>query len=298
MSGRLVGEVVEWLRTPAARQLGLSHAERAVLFVVAERAHEGSRDMLRHRTDDESLFERIRGALDIDAKSLGNVFGRLARRGLDVRVSTGTDKRGRPTFANNGHSMRFRLPEFPASVVLPTAQSSIDEWTFPVDNPTAEPVENPSGEQGKVHPSMELQGGRSIDGWSNRGERSIDGWTVSPSKDNPSKSSPSPPVVPVSQPDVEDRPAVHREPSAKDQVFRQPPLLTALPGTGSRSAPTPTVADYDAARAHLARLPDLGHELMARARAELGDNAPRDALAIRAHQLDLRAVPDAHRRTS
>jgi hypothetical protein len=284
MSGRLVGEVVEWLRTPAAHQLGLTQAERNVLFVVAERAHEQTREMLRHRVDVESLFERIRGALDVDAKSLGNILGRLAKRGLEVRVPTGTDRRGRPTFANNGHNTRFRLPEFPASVTLPPAQSSIEEWTFPVENQSAQPVENPSGGEGKVHRRMDHHDGSSIDGWSFKGERSIDGWTVSPSKESPSKTDPSTPVVPISQPDVEDRPPVHREPSAKDQHFRQPPLLLPVPG------PTHDSADYDRARAELSLLPDLGHALLERARADLGETSPRAQLVIHAANLARRSA--------
>lgn len=280
MSGRLVGEVVEWLRTPAAA--GLSQAERAVLFVVAERAHEHSRLMLRHRTDTESLFERIRGALGISEGSLGNVFGRLAKRGVEVRVPTGTDKRGRPTFANNGHNTRFRLPDFPASVALPPTQSSIDEWTFPVENHPTESVDNSAGEPAKAHQPMDLHDGSPINEWTFEGERSIDGWTVSPSKEDPSKNSPSTPGVPAVRRAVEDRPAVHREPSAKDQVFRQPPILLPVPG--------PPPGAYAAARDALSRLPDLGHAAMDAARAELPAGTPLADLVIHAAALARRSA--------
>lgn len=282
MSGRLVGEVVEWLLTPAAKSLGLTSAERTVLLVVAERAHEDSRVMLRHRVDRESLFERIRGALDVSEKSLGNIFGRLAKRNLEVRIPIGADRRGYPMFAANGHSTAFRLPEFPASITLPPAQSSIDEWTFPVDNQADQPVDNTVQEDTKVHQPMELHAGRSIRRWTFEGERSIDGWTLSTSKEDPSKRSPSTPVVPISQPDVENRPAVHREPSAQDQKFRQPPILLAVPDPDPR--------EYGAARDRLALLPDYGQAAMAAARAELPTGTPLAQLVIHAADLAWRTA--------
>ncbi|PZG20634.1 hypothetical protein [Nonomuraea aridisoli] len=294
MSGRLVGEVVEWLRTPAARELGLSQAERNVLFVIAERAHEQTRRMLRHRPDTESLFERIRGALDVSDKSLGNILGRLAKHGLEVRVPTGTDKRGRPTFASNGHSMEFRLPEFPASVALPDPQRSIDEGSFPVENPVAQPVDNPASSDPKVHQPMELHGGRSIDGWSIRGGRSIDGWTLSPSKESPSKNNPSTPGVPAVRTDVEGPRLVHREPSAgnhRQPNHHQPPLMLAVPEP-SRASTAPagpidqTPAEpYDSARDFLATLPDLGSSYLEAARAQAPPGTPIAALVIHAARL-------------
>ncbi|MEV0968494.1 hypothetical protein [Microtetraspora glauca] len=285
MSGKLVGEVVEWLRSPAAD--GMSLAERVVLLVVAERGNDNDRVMWRHRTDTESLFERIRSALGVTDGALGNVFGRLAKRGLEVRIPTGTDKRGRPTFANNGHSMRFRLPELPPSVTLPPVQRSIDGWAFPVDNAPPKPVENPPAEPGKVHQPMDHHDERPINEWTFKPGRSIDGWTVNPSKNNPSKSDPSTPVVPVSQPDVEERPAIHREPSAKrDQrpTYRQPPILAAVPQPG------PDSPEYTAARDTLTRLPDLGAAYLAQARDALGDSTPRIQLVIHAATLARRTA--------
>jgi hypothetical protein len=285
MSGRLVGEVVEWLRTPAAD--GLTQAERVVLFVVADRANEQDRVMWRHRTDTESLHERIRGALGVDAKSLGNIFGRLAKRGLEVRIPTGTDKRGKPTFANNGHNTRFRLPEFPASVSLPPAQSSIEEWTFPVDNTPDQPVDNTPEGEGKVHQPMDLHSGRPINGWTFEGERSINGWTVYPSKENPSKTHPSSPGVPSTQPDVEGRPPTHSEPSATkidSATYRQSPLVAVVPDDAT--APD----EYETARDLLAVLPDFGQSLIDAARAELGATTPRAQLVIRAARLARRTA--------
>lgn len=135
MSARLIGELANWLTSPAAE--GLTPAERCVLFVVAERAHERSRIMLRHRGDAEQLVDRIALATGQARDStLKRTFRSLAKRGLDVRIPVAQGKDGRPVFACEGHSMRFRLPEFPASVAIPEAPAD------PVDNP-ADPVDEP-----------------------------------------------------------------------------------------------------------------------------------------------------------
>lgn len=77
--------------------------------------------------------------------------------------------------------------------------------------------------------------------------------------------------------------AERREPSAKkSSAFRQPPLLTVLPDLG------PDPAEYDRARDALARLPDLGAALMARARTELPADTPRTQLVIHAATLATR----------
>jgi hypothetical protein len=192
VSGKLVGEVVQWLLTPAGADL--SQAERVVLFTVAERSNPETREMWRHKADRESLYERIRRVTGMEEKSLGNVFGRLAKRGLDVRVPTGVNKRGQPTFANCGHSTRFRLPVFTIEEGTPKPESSIEEWTFDEEE-TAEaadpPVDNYVPEPVKVHQPMDLNDGCSIDEWTFTPERSINGWTVYPSKNNPSKTDPS-----------------------------------------------------------------------------------------------------------
>lgn len=148
MSGRLVGETVEWLRTPAAQ--GLSQSERCILMVIAERAHERSRVMLRHRTDEEALIDRIAGACELDKEGgLKRAFQRLAKRGLEVRVAVKFGKDGRPVFAHEGVSMGFRLPEFPASVELPTGGTQSPP-SSPVDNSPVTPLGD------------HLEGGRSV----------------------------------------------------------------------------------------------------------------------------------------
>lgn len=118
MSGRLVGEVAEWLMSPIAEDL--TTAERAVLMIVAERAHEHTRVMLRHRVDDQSLIERISriSGLSIETGALKKTFQRLAKRGLEVRVAKSVGKDGRPIFAYEGQSAGFALPRFPASVTV------------------------------------------------------------------------------------------------------------------------------------------------------------------------------------
>lgn len=136
MSGRLVGETVGWLTTPAAQDVTL--AERTVLLIVAERAHERTRIMLRHRTDREPLIDRIAKAAKLDKKNgLKRTFRLLAARGLEVRVEIGEDRNGLPIFAREGISMGFRLPEFPPGFdcELPVSGGAEVTPSDPVDNP-------------------------------------------------------------------------------------------------------------------------------------------------------------------
>jgi hypothetical protein len=139
VSARLIGELTEWLRTPAAE--GLTPAERCVLFAIAERCHESTRRMLRHRRDDEQLVERLASVTGLDREgALRRALRSLARRGLEVRVPARAGKDGRPVFAFEGHSMEFRLPVFPASVELPRGGTETHP-SAPVDN-DPDPVDN------------------------------------------------------------------------------------------------------------------------------------------------------------
>ncbi|MEU9888656.1 hypothetical protein [Sphaerisporangium sp. NPDC051011] len=263
MSGRLVGEVVEWLRTPPA--VGLTQAERLVLLVIAERANEQTRVMWRHKGDAENLIDRIAGAVGVSVKSVGAVFGRLAKRGLEVRVPFGEDRNGRPVYATSGRAERFLLPALPAMHPLPERpERSRDEGTFPVDNPPADPVDNSSDAPAKVPPSKDLPAQRSRDEGTFEPERSRDEGTLVPLKTYPSKTNPSTPSHPIPQPDVEERPPVHSEPSARDHPRDGPP------------------DGYAAARDYLATLPDLGDARIAAARAELGAQTPIAELVIHA----------------
>lgn len=280
MSGRLVGEVVEWLLTPVA--MGLTTAERAVLLVIAERAHEQTREMWRHRGDDLKLHERVALAVGTP-NGLKDVLERLADHNLEVRIPIATGKDGRTVFAARGRPMRFRLPEFPASVQIPGESGGEDRPFLPgasVDNPSSIPVDNPNpaqkkGRRGPPHSTERGGEDRPIDP-----ERGGEDRPLIPSKEDPSKTFPSTPVVRSPQPDVERAAAVHREPSARSP-FRQPPILLAVP--------SPSPADYTAARDQLRALPDLGQTLMRRARDELGD-APMTQLVIHAANLSRRTA--------
>ncbi|MEV4059701.1 hypothetical protein [Nonomuraea dietziae] len=148
MSGKLVGEVVEWLLTPAAD--GLTTAERAALLVIAERAHEQTREMWRHRSDTISLYDRIAIAIGTPA-GMKKVFRRLAERGLEIRVPIGQGRDGRPVFAANGRPMRFRLPALSETSFLPDLDIRGDERPpfTPVDNST--PGESKGGPAAPLH---------------------------------------------------------------------------------------------------------------------------------------------------
>jgi hypothetical protein len=280
MSYSLLGELAEWFQTPAAD--GLTATERLALNAVAERANTQTRQMWRHRADDKSLFQRIADYVGVSLKSLGAILGRLARRGLEVRVAVGTDKIGRPIFAHNSHSTEFRLPELPASVALPDPGRSLGEGTFeappapaaPVDNP---PVDAPTNEA-MVPSPRDHHDGSPLHG----GTLTAEGPSVKgpyPSKDLPSTNNPSTPVEPAVHLNVEGDRAARREPSAKSD--HPPPRV--LPITSLREI-DPAEA-YAAAAAELFKLPDLGQTWITAARAELGDHTARTTVVIRAHEL-------------
>lgn len=284
MATRLVGEVVEWLLTPAAN--GLTPAERAVLLVIAERANETTREMWRFKADTISLDERIAVAVGTP-KGLQKVLWRLASRGVEVRIPIAQGDDGRPVFAARGRAMRFRLPELPASVALPERERADEDRPFlpsdSVDNPADIPVDKSSGQVNKGRPasalSLESPDGR----LPNSPERADRRLPLVPIKEDPYKPSPYIPGVPAVRRNVEERPAVHREPSARDQ-FRQPPILVAVTDVGPRPG------EYETARDALSRLPDLGHAAMDAARAELPTDTPLAQIVIRAADLAWRTA--------
>lgn len=124
MAGQLFGDVIEWLRTPAAKDL--SPKARIVLLTVADRVMDTrTRQMRRFKGDDSTLHERLRQVADVSPEGLKKIFQELAARDLEVRVQIHKDgkpmfdKAGRPVYACRGHSMDFRLPDLPAFARLP-----------------------------------------------------------------------------------------------------------------------------------------------------------------------------------
>jgi len=251
-----VGEVVDWLQSPAAD--GLTTAEAAILLVIAERAHDKTREMWRHRIDDHSLYERIKRAARLSDAGLSKALQRLAKRGLECRVPIGTDKRGRPVYAARGRSMAFRLPELPASVTLP---DPVETTPDPVDNPPSEPVENPppAEERSDQDPTFT----RKVGPQSGLSGRKV-GRTSAPntSRENPSKRDPSSHYM-SSHLNVEDPPS--RAETEKDD---QEGL---------------TYAD---ASARLQRLPDLGAALLTRIAQDHPDTDYAQRVIIAAQLLD------------
>lgn len=263
MSGRLVGEVAEWLRTPAAN--GLTVAERMVLVTIAERANEKNREMWRHRGDDVTLFERICEVTGMDRGGLTKALRRLAAHDVEVRVQIGKTKSGAPVFAYRGVAMRFALPDLPASVALP---ERVDEEApiTPVDNSSNDPPGAPRGAEKGWTPGHPLakKGGRG--GTQTGGKGGREG-TPNTSKDNPSTTDPSSCGSPSSGVAVEAGPPAAATPSGEPKIHMGYDPI------------------YKEARAVLGRLPDLGGTYMAAARDALGQQTPLAELVIYAGQL-------------
>lgn len=272
MSARLIGELVEWLRTPVASDL--TPAERCVLFVVAERSHERTRLMLRHRGDDEQLVDRIAETTGLAREgALKKAFQRLAKRGMDVRIPVAEGKDGRPVFACEGHSMRFRLPEFPASISLPDAPP---DPTDPCGEPGDNPVDNPPAET----PDDDERGDESS-------RLSPRGGTKRPASgdergDESSRPTPS---------NYTSGPSYKQDPSTS---VRSP--VAEVEGSPARPDETNThtssTFDFRAACAYLLQVaPEVQAAAIARAATELGHDAKTEALRIRAAEIAAQGIP-------
>jgi len=273
LSGRLVGEVVEWLQSPAADDLTL--AERTVLMVIAERSHERTREMWRHRGDDCTLFERIMRACGLDKAGLTKALRRLAGRGLDVRVPLGTDARGRPVYAHRGRAMRFRLPELPASVSLPSPERVDQEPSFSPGTPVDNPVDNDPSESPADPERVDQEPPIKPKGWTGVHPLGPKGWThvhPYPYKNNPSTTDPSTQLL-SSPPEEEGDPARADPRDEEDDQIEQ----------GEQRA-------YLTAHALLQALPDLGAAYLAQAARETPGAGLRQRV-IRAAQLARERTP-------
>jgi hypothetical protein len=100
VSIRLIVEVLD--HAPAE----LSPTERMVLVAIAEKANDGTREAHGAGVRDEVIAERCGLAVE----SLTNVFRRLARHGVEVRVPLAFTAHGRPLFACNGRQKTYRIP--------------------------------------------------------------------------------------------------------------------------------------------------------------------------------------------
>ncbi|WUI02083.1 hypothetical protein OHR68_09835 [Spirillospora sp. NBC_00431] len=266
MSARLIGELTNWLMSPAAQAMDLSPAERNVLFVVAERSHEKTRVMLRHRGDDMQLVDRIALATGLSRDgALKKALQRLARRDLDVRIPVAKGKDGRPVFAYEGHSMRFRLPQFPASVSIPERPADpVDDGPAPVDNPAdGAPREDAAvAERGDQTSRLSARGGtkRPASG-DERGDQT--------SRPTPSK--------------YISGPSYKLDPSTSVRS----PVAEVEGGTAERDG-TIKIPWFDFRSALIAILqapPEVQAAASARAAEELGPDATNEALRIRAAEI-------------
>lgn len=93
----------------------LTVAERLVLIAFAERARDDTRVVLSR--DVESARATVRRRTGLSESGLRKVLGRLASRGLDLRVPLGTSKNGRPIYSHEGRSVDYRIPVLSADLL-------------------------------------------------------------------------------------------------------------------------------------------------------------------------------------
>ncbi len=102
MAYRLINEVTSYL--PHAQDM--TAAERLILMLIADRAHEQTREAWPGGTIGWDL-QRLAG---MSATGFREALQRLAHRGMEVRVQRGVDKHGQPLFAYRGVQTTYRLP--------------------------------------------------------------------------------------------------------------------------------------------------------------------------------------------
>lgn len=281
MSGRLVGEVVGWLRTPAARALTVS--ERTVLLVIAERAHETTREMWGYKLDGVTQFEFLCEVLGIAPSGLTEILKKLASREIDgrkgaleVRVELGKTKAGKPVFAYRGRAMKFRLPELPASVALPESLGPDRPIppAEPVDNAVDEPVDNTPRES--PEPPERVGENRPNEPKGSAGAEAYPGKGRSQPTPNPYRQAP-----------YKDHPYSPRSsPYVAEEEDTTPAAATPPATTTHHMGWDPT---YTEARDYLFTLTNEGQEFMDAAEQELGPDAPVAMRIIRAAQAAYRA---------
>lgn len=119
MGARLIGDLIEWRRTPPGQEL--TDKEFIVLYVIADRVWDDdvTRMMRKFNGDDCELRDRICQVAKLDSRGLKAVLGRLTARGLDVKVILRKDTNGNPIYATRGEPMQFRFPDLPTVVWIP-----------------------------------------------------------------------------------------------------------------------------------------------------------------------------------
>ena len=116
MGDRLMGDVIEWTMTPAAKDIG--DKELIVLLAIADRTLKRGELMRRYQRDDCDLYDRLCRITGLNRAGLRELLKRMARRGFEVRVVFRYDRNGEPVYACKGHAMEFLLPDLPAVVGL------------------------------------------------------------------------------------------------------------------------------------------------------------------------------------
>lgn len=132
MSVRLITEVRD--HAPP----DLTAGERLLLVWIAEQARDEPR-----RLENGQLIpartcfpgnEALARWCGVSERGLRQIFDRLARRGMEVRMPQGTDRRGRPIYATKGLRPLLRLPTLGGTPVPPS--DALGGTTVP---PTEEP---------------------------------------------------------------------------------------------------------------------------------------------------------------
>jgi len=103
---------------------GMTPAERLVLVAIAEETRSAG-DVVK------IPGSRMRRRAKLGERGLRDVLTRLAKRGIEVRVPLGADRRGQPIYAVPGEVPKYRLPAFPA----PTGCDCRDDCRPPMYGP-------------------------------------------------------------------------------------------------------------------------------------------------------------------
>jgi hypothetical protein len=206
MAVRLIAEVLKY----AGAHPDVTTGERLVLILIAERANGQTREAWSGGADVWSLGQ----AAGMAPTTLRTVLQRLAKRGLELRVSRGTDSKGRPVYASWNRQTTYRLPLLLA-----------DEPPSAVGDEPPSRTEEPAGDEqralGDEPPSV--------------------GDEHSALGDEGSSPFSSVPSLETSVTVTNHVPRARTRPAQKNEIDPTPPTpLRVLPGTGATSPPVAT----------------------------------------------------------
>lgn len=134
----------------------ITPGERLLLVALAEKADDTTRAVWWPKgANPRDVLRRRVGVSD---SGLTKIFGRLAQRHLDPRVSLGEDRHGRPVYAYEGRAAEYRFPILRA---CPSGEAPVENKGVPVEKSL--PQRGGSSSEGPREGSLDVTTGEALE---------------------------------------------------------------------------------------------------------------------------------------